>query len=174
MRSVVVFESWFGNTRRLAEAVVEALRDEGEVVLVSVDDPLPDLGEVDLLVVGAPTHIHGLSSALSRGSAISQRHEPGELGIGARGWLQQAPAGDARAAAAFDTRSTGHVALVGSAARGIAKRLERRGYTLIAPPESFFVIATTGPLQAGEVERAGVWAKALVAAARPAVAHGRG
>src|ERR1700760_3527820 len=66
MKSLVVYESWFGNTRRLAETIAAALRDEGDVELVSVDDPLPSLLHVDLIVLGAPTHVHGLSSARSR------------------------------------------------------------------------------------------------------------
>jgi hypothetical protein len=174
MRSVVVFESWFGNTRKLAEAIAEALRREGEVEVVSVDDPRPDLERVDLLVVGAPTHVHGLSSALSRRSALGQLGVPGEAGVGVRGWLREAPEGRGRAAAAFDTRAEGRIAVVGSAARGIGRRLGRRGYTLVAPPESFLVLATAGPLRPGEAERAARWARALAAAARPVAVHGRG
>ena len=58
MRSLVVYESWFGNTQRLAEKIAGALAEEGDVELVSVDDPLPSLDDVDLIVLGAPTHVH--------------------------------------------------------------------------------------------------------------------
>jgi menaquinone-dependent protoporphyrinogen IX oxidase len=60
MKIAVVYESWFGNTRRVGEAVAKGFREEGaEVVVLSVDDPLPPFGEFDLVVVGAPTHVHG-------------------------------------------------------------------------------------------------------------------
>ena len=52
MRSLVVYESWFGNTRRIAEEIADALAHEGEVDLVHVDEPLPPLEDVDLIVVG--------------------------------------------------------------------------------------------------------------------------
>ena len=54
--------------------------------LVTVDEPLPPLEVVDLLVVGAPTHIHGLSSKRSREGAVDQG-AAGEPGIGVRGWI---------------------------------------------------------------------------------------
>ena len=73
MRSLVVYESWFGNTRRIAEEMAAALAHEGEVDLVTVDEPLPPLEDVDLLVVGAPTHIHGLSSKRARARERSPR-----------------------------------------------------------------------------------------------------
>ena len=158
MKTVVVHESWFGNTRRLAETIAERLAREGEVDLLTVDDPPPQLVDVDLLVVGAPTHVHGLSSATSRKGAIDQRKQPGEAGIGVRGWLRALPEGGGRRTAVFDTRVEKPVLLVGSAARGVAKRLERRGFELVVPPESFFVLDSPGPLKDGEVERAAVWA----------------
>jgi Flavodoxin domain len=161
MRAAVVSESWFGNTQKVAKAIAEVLRSEGEVVLLTVDDPPPSLAEVDLLVVGAPTHVHGLSTAMSRKSALEQRAEPGSVGIGVRGWLRQLPPGEGRRAAVFDTRIDKSVVLVGSAARGIAKRLERRGYELVAPSESFFVLDAAGPLKEGEIGRAADWAKSL-------------
>ena len=162
MRSLVVCESWFGNTRQVAEAIGEALGAEGEVRVISVDDPLPKLDEFDLLVVGAPTHVHGLSSKRSRKSAIDQQGQNGEIGIGVRGWLDALPLLGKPQAAVFDTRAHKSEMLVGSAAHGIAKRMRKRGYHLACEPESFFVDGTPGPLEDGELERAAEWGRALV------------
>ena len=70
-------------------------------------------------------------------------------------------------AAAFDTRIDKPPALTGVAARGIAKRLGRRGWKLVAEPESFFVEDSEGPLADGELERAREWGKALAHAGSP-------
>jgi hypothetical protein len=161
MRSLVVYESWFGNTRRIAEEIAAALAPEGQVDLVTVDDPLPPLEDVDLLIVGAPTHIHGLSSKRSREGALTQGAH-GEPGIGVRGWIEQLPDGACGPrAAAFDTRARKPVLLVGSAARGIARRLRDHGYALATEPHSFFVQGTPGPLEEGELDRALEWGRAL-------------
>jgi hypothetical protein len=161
MKSVVVYESWFGNTRRIAEEIADALAARGDVEVVSVDDPVPSLRRVDLIVVGAPTHIHGLSSARSRGAAIDQRGYGGEAGIGVRGWIDLLPLCGGPPVAVFDTRAHKPELLVGSAAHGVARRLQRQGYRLIVEPESFFVQGTPGPLEDGELERAAEWAEAL-------------
>jgi hypothetical protein len=163
MRTLVVYESWFGTTRELAEAVAEALAAEGEVTVLSVHDPLPALDEFDLLVVGAPTHVHGLSSGMSRKGAIEQRGDEGEPGIGVRDWIAGLPNG-ARGprVAAFDTRLNKPVMLVGSAARGVARRMRQHGYTLAIEPESFFVHGTPAVLDDGELERAAEWGRTLM------------
>ena len=161
MRSLVVYESWFGNTRRIAEEIAAALAQEGEVDLVTVDEPLPPLEAVDPLVVGAPTHIHGLSSKRSREGAVDQG-AAGEPGIGVRGWIDSLPNGvRGPRVAAFDTRANKPVLLVGSAARGISRRLRERGYLPAAKPQSFFVQGTPGPLEEGELERAAEWGRTL-------------
>lgn len=162
MRSLVVYESWFGNTREIAEEIALALSEEGDTELVSVDAPLPSLLHVDLVVVGAPTHVHGLSRRASREGAIQQRGGIGEVGIGARGWIDRLPLCGGPAVAVFDTRAHKPELLVGSAAHGMAQRLRKRGYRLVVEPESFFVRGTPGPLEDGELERAADWAKALV------------
>jgi hypothetical protein len=165
MRAVVIYESWYGNTRKVAEAIAAGLGGGSDVVVCSVDDPSPALGELDLLVVGGPTHVHGLSSERSRSSAIEHGAEVSEPGIGVRGWLAELPEGDGKRAAAFDTRLDKPVLLVGSAARGIGKRLERRGWELVAEPESFFVESDERtPLAEGELERAEAWGRALAGA----------
>jgi hypothetical protein len=157
MRSLVVYESWFGNTRRLAERIAAALGEEGDVEVVSVDDPLPPLDDLDLVVLGAPTHVHGLSSVRSRRAAIEQHGGAGEIGIGARGWIDRLPAGGGPRMAVFDTRAHKPELLVGSAAHGMARRLRRRGYQLVVEPESFFVEGTEGPLEEDALARAWWW-----------------
>ena len=72
--------------------------------------------------------------------------------------------GDGFSAAAFDTRLDRSPAVTGAAARGIAKRLQRRGCKLIAEPESFFVVESEGPLEDGEAARARAWGAALAEA----------
>ena len=161
MRSLVVYESWFGNTRRIAEKIAAALAEEGDVELASVDDPLSSLVDVDLVVLGAPTHVHGLSSGRSRRGAIDQRGGAGETGIGVRGWIEQLPLCGGPSFAVFDTRAHKPELLVGSAAHGIAHRIRRRGYRVAVEPESFFVSGTPGPLEEGELERAAEWGQAL-------------
>ncbi len=163
MRAVVAYESWFGNTGALAEAVADELRIDHDVTLVSVDEPPPSLDGVDLVVVGAPTHVHGLSSTYSRRAALQQKGEEREPGPGARGWLAELPPGKGRRAAAFDTRIDKPVVLVGSAGRTLARRLSRKGFELVAPAESFFVRDSEGPLEDGELERARAWARRVSA-----------
>lgn len=161
MRSLVVYESWFGNTRRIAEEIGAALVQEGETEIVSVGDELPSLDDIDLLVVGAPTHVHGLSGKRSRDAALEQGGQ-GDAETGVRGWIEALPNG-ARGprVAAFDTRANKPALLVGSAARGIARRLRQHGYRLAVEPESFFVEGTEGPLEEGEIDRAAAWGKTL-------------
>jgi hypothetical protein len=168
MRALVTFESVYGNTRAIAEAVGEGLRPIGEVSVVSQDDLTPQLtAEAELVVVGAPTHMHGLPTSFTRKMAAKASEEEGvevdpsaEAGPGIRTWLSE-QSGEGRAAAAFDTRADKNPALTGSAARGIAKRLRRAGFELTAEPESFFVDDAEGPLADGEVDRARDWGAAV-------------
>lgn len=161
MKTIVAYESWFGNTRRIAEVVAGVLSAVGEVQVVSVDDPLPSILHVDLIVIGAPTHVHGLSNKPSREGAIQQRGGIGEVGIGARGWLEQLPLCGGPRVAVFDTRAHKPELFVGSAAHKMATRLQRRGYKLAIEPQSFFIEGTPGPLEKGELEHAVEWGKAL-------------
>ena len=65
MRTLVVYESMFGNTRAIAEAVAAGLTEAAEVVLVPVREVTPaHVHSADLIVVGGPTHAHGLSSSM--------------------------------------------------------------------------------------------------------------
>jgi hypothetical protein len=75
---------------------------------------------------------------------------------------------DGKDAASFDTRLGGAATLTGRASLGLAQRLRGKGARLIVPPESFIVAASEGPLAPGEEERAGAWAREILATLHPA------
>ncbi|GGL13977.1 flavodoxin family protein [Planomonospora parontospora] len=172
MRALVVFESMFGNTQAIAEAVADGLATHMRVDLIEVGDaPATVPGDVDLLVVGAPTHAFGMSRPATRQSAAQQT--PAGLvskGRGLREWLatldDHVPA---VAAAAFDTRVK-NPWVPGSARHGADKRLRRKGFAILSGSQSFYVSGTPGPLLEGETDRARYWGTAL-ATARQANAH---
>ncbi len=165
MSALVVYESMYGNTAALAEAIAAALSARGlEASAHPVTGIEPErTAGIELLVVGGPTHAHGMSRASTRKSVVGDEAntypEP-TLEPGLREWLDALPHGDGRPAAAFDTRIDKPVLFTGSAARGIGRRLERRGYRLAERPQSFFV-SMKDELVAGELERAATWATAL-------------
>lgn len=165
MKAVVVFESMFGNTERIARAIAEGLAEHGQVDVVNVDD-MGGPGPVDLLVVGGPTHAFGMSRRSTRKAAREQA--TGELvsrSTGVREWLSGIGTGSGSAAAAFGTHISKARRVPGSAVKGIAKRLRAKGYRQLAKPENFYVDDTLGPLTEAELERARGWGEKLGAAA---------
>lgn len=168
MRIAVVYESLYGNTRRIAEAIADGLGDAADVSLVNVREASPAMvADLDLLVAGGPTHVHGTSSRLSRKGAADdadkkRRTPPDVEGAPLRDWLDALPRVDGLRAATFDTRLDKPKLLVGTAAKGVAKRLHQRGYEVVGE-ESFLVGGTEGPLLPDEIARARAWGQSLVA-----------
>jgi hypothetical protein len=80
---------------------------------------------------------------------------------GIRRLLDRLPEVDGTPAACFDTRFDKSRILTGSAAKTMARKLGRRGYRIVAEPESFFVLDTEGPLKEGELDRARRWGVSL-------------
>ena len=169
MRALVVFESMFGNTHVVADRAAAGQRAAGEVRVVPVAEATREaLAEADLVVVGGPTHVHGMTSARSREAAVQQAAEPGSgvaldpgaEGPGLREWFDGLDLAPGCRAAAFDTRLHGAAMLTGRASHGIAKRLEAHGASMVVPPESFFV-DRQNHLDAGEQERAETWGASL-------------
>lgn len=191
MDVAVVYESMFGMTHDVADAVAAGVTEaapEARVMCLRVGDAAPDrLGTPDLLIVGGPTHMRGMSSGMTRKMAVSiekkadrgegqhQGHglEPDIEGPGLRDWFHQLPkAGKGHCAAAFDTRGD-YGPMVGGAARGIAHRLQRHGYHLVADPEGFIIEGDAGQLRAGEPDRARAWARELTRRAVEATSPAR-
>jgi hypothetical protein len=174
MRIVIVYESMFGNTKTIAEAIAEGLSDAGEVALGTVDELSTDeVDDAGLLVAGGPTHAHGMAGANAHQTIARDRSDArygpvlaGEESL--RGWLERLPAGRGMAAA-FDTRFDKPRWLTGSAGTKIAQRLRHKGYSVIGT-ESFFVQGGGGPLADGERDRAAAWSRALAAKLKPTVA----
>jgi hypothetical protein len=171
MGALIVFESMFGNTRQIADAVTEGLSRHLPVEQVEVGAAPAIVGDdVEVLVVGGPTHGFGMTRPKTRQSAAEQA-EDGLVsrGMGIREWLGRLPAGSPEVVvAAFDTRIT-RPRLPGSAAAAAEKRLQRLGFRVLGRSQSFFVEGTTGPLARGERERARRWGEELamgLAAAR--------
>jgi hypothetical protein len=180
---VVTYESMFGNTCAVAEAIAEGVaqapagrRHAPEVRCLPVIHCARTLfARADLVVVGAPTHYSGVPSrrsiivgrqgqrraALLGGSATAELIAPlDDEDVDLRAWLRDLPPAPAGAgAAAFDTRLTSRWA--GGASSGIARRLRRHGYRLLTTPEGFVVDTPAGPPHEGELVRAHRWGSDL-------------
>ena len=172
MKTLIVYESMYGNTHAVAEAVAAGLGGEPDVSLCTTEEATPPrVAEADLLIVGGPTHVHGMVSGASRKGAIEAAADKPELELdpaveseSLKSWLDALGRVDGKPGVAFDTRASGPALITGSAAKGIAKRMRRHGFKLVGDPESFIVKDSGGPLVDGELERAVEWGKALAGA----------
>ncbi len=161
MKALVIYESMYGNTAAIAEAIGGGLRAGGvETAVMTVDGADPAMtSEVDLLVIGGPTHVHGMTRTSTREQARKDEqnaYDDPTTGPGLRAWMDELPMGGGRWGAAFDTRMQGPKAFTGSAARGIGRRLAGRGFARAAAPASFLV-TKQNTLVPGEPEKARAW-----------------
>lgn len=159
MKTIVAYDSAYGNTEQIAMAIGNALGAPPEVEVLRVGDLAPEkLAGVALLIVGCPTQKFSPTTPTSA-------------------MLKSIPADGLRGVkvAAFDTRLTVatierikilafFVKLFGYAAEPIAGRLQKKGGELLVPPEGFYVTDTEGPLLEGELERAAQWAQKIAVA----------
>lgn len=161
MTALIVVESMFGNTRKIADRLAEALSERISVHVVDVADaPTVLPPDTTLLLVGGPTHVFGMSRASTRESA-QQQGAAADPARGIREWLGQVDGTSGVPAAAFDTR-TDHRFVPGRAARGASHRLARLGCLIVEAPLSFHVTGTGGPLAEGEEERATAFGQRLL------------
>jgi Flavodoxin domain len=173
MRAVVIYESMYGNTHHVADAIANGLAGVADVEVLPLEDANVDLlRAADLVVVGGPTHVHGLSRESTRNAAVESASKSEDLeldpdapGIGLREWFASLPQLSADAAA-FDTRLEANAIITGRASKGIARRLRKHGFEVVAEPESFLV-TKRNTLVAGEADRARAWAERLAAKVAP-------
>ena len=158
MKTLVVYDSVYGNTEHVAQAIGAALGAKEDVTVMRVSQVEPEqLTGMKLLIVGSPT----------------QRFRPLET---TTRLLKSIPHNGLKGVkvAAYDTRLTKKqiekvrilaffVRIFGYAAKPISDGLKKKGGELVVPPEGFFVNSTKGPLIEGELERAAEWAKKILA-----------
>lgn len=168
MRALVIYESMYGNTHQIGEAIAEGLGLPDGVQILPVSEVTQSmLNQVNLIVVGGPTHAHGMSRERTRKAAVDAAEKPSKAlhldptaaGVGLRDWFASLGTRHGMAVA-FDTRTKGPAVLTGHAATGIAKMLRHHGLDLIAAPESFLV-DKHNHLLPGERGRALVWGENL-------------
>ena len=158
MKTLVIYDSFFGNTEKIACAIGRAFGPEEDAAIVRVGDIKPEqLAGLSLLIVGSPTRAFRPSPATTRLCKNIPSNSLNGVSV-----------------AAFDTRVTEQeiasgpwilrkmVKVFGYAAKPIANKLVKKGGKLICEPEGFFVEGMEGPLKEGEIERAGEWAKRIV------------
>jgi len=164
MKALVVYESMFGNTEHVARAIAEGVGNAELVEVGRAPTRLPP--DVELVIVGGPTHVHGMSRGTTRRDAGNRVDRPIiSPGIGIREWIEAVEPDDVPIAA-FDTRVGGPQLLTGSAAKSAAGRLGRRGFAVLAA-ESFVLERAPGDpfdqVPASELERARAWGRTLAA-----------
>ena len=145
MKALVVYDSVYGNTEKVAKAIGGAITGEVKVLPVSEANPSA-LKTITLFIIGSPTQGGRPTPAI-------------------QDFLNKVPVSSLKGInlAAFDTRiSTKWVGIFGYAAGKIARGLKTKGGTLVASPEGFFVKGTEGPLKEREMERAASWAKRIL------------
>ena len=147
LKVLIVYDSVYGNTEKVANAIGGAIIGEVKVLRVG-EVNVSELEPFNLLIVGSPTQggrpTPGIQAFLNK---ISESVIKGVK------------------VAAFDTRmSTRFIGIFGYAAERIANSLKKNGATLITPPEGFFVKdkGQEDSLKEGELERAARWAKEIV------------
>ena len=155
MKIMVIFDSAFGNTEKIARSIADAFGLSEEVEIFRVTEVSPQqLNGIDLLIVGSPTQ--GFRPLPSIQNFLDKIPSSALQGI---------------KVAAFDTRIGGKGAgtagrfvarLGGYAAPRLAGVLKKKGGNLISEPEGFVVSDSKGPLGQGETERAATWAKAIL------------
>lgn len=175
LRALVIYESMFGNTERVARAVAEGLQLAGVSVVVREVSEASTVvpSGTDLLVLGAPTHAFSLSRSSTRADAVRQGAPAHRAQLGLREWLAASSAHSDSGIATFDTRATKVRRLPMAAGRSAARTAQQRGFILLTKPVGFVVEDIKGPLAPNELERAVKWGRFLAGVAHDHVAAER-
>jgi hypothetical protein len=161
MRALVVFETMFGNTGKIAAAIADGMADGADVTLTNVVDAPAELpATIDLLVVGGPTHAFSMSRVGTRRTAAERGGAFTDVPGGIREWLEALPPPKSRVTfAGFDTRVDMPL-LPGAASRAATKLARKHGFDVL-DPASFLVEGYEGPLVEGQLELARDWGHGL-------------
>jgi flavodoxin len=156
MKSLVLYDSLFGNTEIIARLIVKAIGQHHQAEIATVGMVMPEqMGGVQLLVVGSPNRQFG--STVEMKNFLNSIPNDGLLGIKVAAFDTRFIQNEAKKIIPFDLK------LFGYASERIADQLVKKGGILVAPAEGFFVERQNGQLIDGEIERAGYWARKISA-----------
>ena len=153
MKILIICDSLYGNTWKIAEAIKEGFGKNNVKLVKAIDAKPEDINGIEMLIVGSPTH-GGWPSEKAK-KFMDSITADGLKGI---------------KAAAFDTSMTkegqnvflkGIIGFFGAAAKRTASILEKKGAEIIAS-ETFYVLGKEGPLKKGETDRAKTWANKII------------
>jgi flavodoxin len=152
MKTIVIFDSIYGNTKAIAESITQGIA--GDIKVLNVKDAdISELKNLDLLIVGSPTHggrpskdIKAFLDSIPRNALKNIRIAAFDTGISPEG-------------KGFLMRTI--INIFNYAAKPISCSLAKKGGIVIAEPEGFIVEGREGPLKAGELERATRWAREI-------------
>lgn len=159
MKGIVVYESHWGNTAAVAQAIAEGLGED--VRAVTTDEATEEVvREAELIVAGAPVMAFNLPSDRMLDTIASDEKAPTPADLShpsMRDWLGRLPAGQA-AVSSFETALRFSP---GSARGAIERAFVQAGYRSLADPQRFYVKGTYGPLRDGELDKARAWGAEL-------------
>lgn len=155
MKATIIYDSQYGHTQKIAEAIGEGLGEGLDSTVIRVQDAKADdvLRDTDLLMIGSPTQGGWFTESVK--SFLATLPEKSLKG---------------KCAVSFDTSTLadnhGFVVgaltrLFGNAAPRIEKELKKKGAHCF-DSEIFYVVGKKGPLIHGEVERARAWATRIL------------
>jgi flavodoxin len=162
MKALVLYRSYHGNTKQVADALAKELAAQGvESIVQDLRGKLPDLSGFDLIVIGSPTRMARVNRKARR---VLKR-------IGKRGFSR-------KPIAVFDTYGPvptdpgelekGKKWLYPGAAGILHKVAETLGLNVYAKTLRCEVTGLKGPLGDNELEKAAAFAKEFVSTMRAA------
>ena len=152
MNSIIVYDTSYGNTKKLAETIAETLKESGmEVTLFKVNEVKKlSAKDYNLLVLGSPTKFGTMTFAMKWFLGKVKSEE----------WTN-------KPFAAFDTENPENIEQSQlqnkewSAAEKIAEKLKEKKMNQLAPVLKALVLGQKGPLVEGEINRARDYASEL-------------
>ncbi len=155
MKTIVVYDSVFGNTKKVAETIGETIGDLGEVETIQINQlTLEKLKTAQLLIIGSPTRGFEPTKPVANSLKEIKHQIYPDLKI-----------------AVFDTRMdivkvnnkvlTFFVKFRGYAVDSMEKIILKNGFTVFHPGMGFFVEESEGPVTTGEFEKAQTWATSV-------------
>ena len=152
MKILVIYDSYFGNTERIALAIKDSKPENKHVVVKKISDfNSSDLEGVEVIIIGSPTRAFRPTEAITNFLK--------KIDVSKYKWI------------AFDTGVNTEqvkskvlnvmVKLFGYAAPNMAKTIKKAGGVMLAEPETFYVIGNEGPLVTGEIDRFHQWIESV-------------